>query len=275
MLTLCYSSDAYRLQHATDTVGRCSCIDGTEEHAPEELEHFLKYPSFFAEQRSLIIRNAAIPEIVELIARYDAAAMHDVAVFALQDTSAKNYDKKSLTKLEKLANTTTAFEPLTGIARTDWIKAFCAERDVAIEPAALTTLLQRVPGQTAVLAHELEKLCAYTQGRGPIDRTAVIALVSTQTERDEWELANALTSLDKRRAVVALWRRFQEGAPELLLLGSVVFGIRKLLSSQNRYAKVSDASLRKTHHMLAELDRAAKDGRADTRDGLFQILLAL
>lgn len=307
MLIFFYGSDTYRLRDAIAKFVSASrtknvfSIDCTDVDVAEQLERPLKYATFFDEQKLVIARNGACAEVADVVKRYALAKATDVTLIIVQDTSSKCYDKKALTSLSKIAERCEVFEPLSGAPLTKWIQGFCQERNTSIEPTASMALVQRTDGTTLVLANELEKLCAYTSG-SPISLNAVHALVPTRYDQDEWELSNALASLDKRAAVTALWRRLQNGASEQMLLGSLASGIRNVSmvkDLQDRHqptatiaklsglhpfvvsktvrgaAKADRDALRRAHCGLAHLDRAAKDGRADAVDGLYAILLAL
>lgn len=312
MLILYSGSDAYRLHRATaelvatyrekygSTVNLFS-VDGSDDDAAEQLERPLKYPSFFEEKKIVVAHNAAGAAMAGILNRYKLSGLDDIVLIAIQHTKHESCDKKVLAALAKDADQAETFEPLTGASLTSWIRDFCKEWDTTIETAALTALLQRTNGDMQSLSNELEKLCAYTQGNA-IDLQAVQLLTPGRYEQDEWELSNALAAHDKRAMIAVLWRRLQEGVSEQLLLASLASGVRNLsmvkdmqtrsqptsviavttglhpfvISKTMRGAASADtAKLRRAHIGLANLDRSAKDGRADTVDGLFSILLSL
>jgi DNA polymerase III delta subunit len=300
MLTAYHGSDAYRMRRAV-VVSGAEIIDGSTGNAAEQFERALKYPSFFDEHRSVLIHNAATPDILELLKNYSVATLKDITVIALQDTSTPSaYDKKALVKILALASAHETFEALTGNARTAWIRAQCTELGASIEPAAVTALA-RYTNNSCALANELEKLAAHAQS-GTITESDVQMLVLFPIERDTWELSNALAAFDKRTAITTLWHRLREGMPEQLAIGSLAAGLRSLLmvkdlvdrhappgaiakmtglhpfvvSKTLRGAAAADRTrLKKAHLALATLDRAAKDGRADATDGMFSVLMTL
>lgn len=300
MLTLHYGSDSYRLREATCALAPHAVIDGTDEDAAEQIERELKYPSFFQERRVVIVRNAASAAFSGLLKQFDVSAMTDVDLVAVQDTN-RSYDKKTLALLAKSADIKQEWASLAGTQLAAWARNFCKERGATIEPAALTLLVHRVGTDTSILCQELEKLCAYASGTA-INIGVVQVLTPVRSERDEWELSNALASCDKRAAITALWRRLQEGTADQLLLGTMAAGIRNLLSVNDLVARRQPAGviakttglhpfvvsktlrsaatadrtrLRRAHLALAALDRNSKDGHADMVDGLFSILLSL
>jgi len=311
MLILVYGTDTYRMRRSVrDTVATYRGSGGSDmvfeadcaaDGADEMLLRPLKYPSFFDDTKVIVAENAACAVMKDILADFDLPSMSDIVFIAVQDTSLKSCDKKVLTALQKRADIAEAFPVLTGPQRAAWATEYCRRLGVGIEPAALTALMARTGDDTRRLANELDKLAAYA-GTGVIDRAAVDLLTASREERDVWELANALSAHDKRAAVLALWRKSQEGVAEPLLIGSVAAGIRSLLmikdlrsrshapasiakltglhpyvvSKSLRGADAADAErLTAAHLSLAALDRASKDGRADALDGLFATLVSL
>ncbi len=303
-----YATDAlvatYREKYGS-TVNLFS-IDGSDEDATEQIERPLKYPSFFEEKKLIVLRNAAGSAMADILKHYKLSDLDDIVLIAVQHTKHESCDKKVLAGLAKAADRTEIFEPLTGTPLTAWVHATCAERNTTIETAALTALFQRTNGDSQSLSNELEKLCAYARsanaGGGVVTLQDVQLLTPARYEQDEWELSNALAAHDKRAVIAVLWRRLQDGVSEQMLLASVASGIRNLslvkdmqtrrqpaaalatttglhpfvISKTMRGAAAADsAKLRHAHIGLAQLDRSAKDGRADTVDGLFAVLLTL
>jgi len=311
-MLLCYhGNDSYRIRQAVcdlidsvraqGTALSITHVDCTDDSAADEIERRLKYPAFFEEKTLIAARNAAGPIFADLLERYPLSSMHDVIIVAIQDTSQKSADKKTLNALVKAADTATQFSPLTGGALSDWVHDYCVKRGSSINPATVAVLTGRLSTDTGQLALELDKLCAYARG-AEITVDMVRLLTPARVERDEWELSNALASHDKRAAIVALWRRIHEGTPEPLLIGSLASGLRNLLMIQDLTSRKQPSAgiakltglhpfvvskslrgaatahpqrLREAHISLARLERDAKDGFAHMTDGMFSVLLSL
>jgi DNA polymerase III delta subunit len=306
MLIVYHGSDSYRLRGAVNALiavrktANIFSVDCTDDDAAEQLERPLKYTTFFDEHKLIIAKHGACDAVADVVKRYGVAKAKDVTLAVVQDTNGK-YDKKALANLTKIADRVESLEPLKGAALAAWVREYCGQRNASIEPVALAALLQRTNGELWALANELEKLCAYAHDSA-IDVKAVQALVPPRYDQDEWELSNALAAVDKRAAITALWRRLQEGTSEQMLLGSLAAGIRNVSmvkDMQDRHqpaaavakltglhpfvisktargaAKADSALLRRAHLRLAQLDRAAKNGLADTVDGMFSILMGL
>lgn len=312
-MLLCYhGTDAFRLNEAianlvASTRARegaslaVEAIDCSAENAHEAIERHLKYPSFFGDRKLILATDAAGPVMADILDRFSPRTMDDIVLVAIQNTSVKGFDKKILSLLVRASDTTTELSPLTGKALEMWISEYCSQRQGSITPAASRMLQQRTEQDAGRISLELEKLCAYAQGT-VIDETMVRLLTPARTERDEWELSNAIASYDKRSIVSALWRKLNEGTPEQMLVGSLAAGLRNLIMTNdlvNRHqpsaaiAKLTGlhpfvisktmrgATIANTERLirayctLATLDRASKEGTAHTVDGLFSCVLSL
>jgi len=309
-ITLLHGTDAWRLRSAAarETAAwehahgsGAVRLSGTSPDAVAGLERILKYPSFF-QQRTLVALTD--PLIVEGLADLvdGSPGLADTDLILVQDTPSRRTKghTEALRGIARLADRTEAVDLLEGERLASWIRAFCAERDCAIEPAAVAELTARTGNDSWALSGELEKLCAYAAPSVTV--SAVRTLVAAPSHEDEWELSNAVAAHDKRSALAALFRRVRDGAPEQLLLGTVAAAVRSLLTVRDltdrgrpasaiaaatgmhpyvvsktlRGASAADpARLRRAHAALALLDRQAKEGRADAVDGLFAVLMAL
>ena len=305
MLTLIHGTDSYRIREACDALvaphRELVRIDCTDASAQETLHRNLKYPSFFGEVRCILATNAAHESFEEILDTYELNELSDVVLIAVQDTSGKSFDKKILTKIQKVAQSVSLIAPLEGVALTAWMTTYCADRDAQLSPEVAKFIVQGVGADTRKLALELDKLCAYAQGES-LTTTVVRELIHQQPERDEWELSNAIAAHDKRAVIAALWRKLNEGSAEQMVLGSLAAGLRNLIMIQNLTtrnqssahiakttglhpfviskslagARTADVSrLSRAHIALALLDRGSKDGRMDVVDGLYAVLLAL
>lgn len=100
--------------------------------------------------------------------------------------------------------------------------------EVSIDPAALSLLVERVQGQTGVLAQELSKLVAYTSGKS-ITKADVELFTTEPLESDAFQALDALVS-GKRDQAIALFRREERSSvPVQKTLGLCAWQIRRLL----------------------------------------------
>lgn len=290
MILFFSGSDAYRLRSAATeaavswrnqhTDGVTCTLDASIIEDRESLERILKYPSLIPQHTLVILRNvcadaATAEAIQELFEPSHLSDSPEMMVVACDEHNARRESaatKALTTYLKKHAQSFASFDPLTGTEQARWIANFCAQRGTTILPAAVGPLVHRTVGDSWMLANELEKLCAFSQSQ-PIDRGAIDALVPPRTERDEWQLSNAVMTGNKRAALVALWERLQAGAPVPLLLGGLAYATRTLLT--RKASPYDHATLVRAHQTLANLDRISKSGLADGEDGLFAAILNL
>jgi len=309
MIIFYHGTDIYRLRQAVRALGPAtSTLQANEPDDIIELERTLKYPSFFSEQKRIILRgilaNAEIADTVhDLFAQHDVARLSDIMVIACQEgpSGRESASAKKLTAyLQKNSAQTTEFLPLQGIQLTHWINEFCFQRARTIEPVAASLVSGRASHDSWVLANELEKLCAYSDGI--ITADMVRLLVPAIREQDEFALSNALIAGNKRDAIAALWTRLRQGAAGQLLLGALAYATRTVLAVGDLAARrtpagviaktlglapfvvtktlttISGRDLKKvahTHTALAALDRNTKEGHVDLEDGLFSTLIDL
>lgn len=76
---------------------------------------------------------------------------------------------------------------------------FFEKRGISIEPGAVSELVERVGGDYSTFLNEGQKLVSYSNGE-PITKKVIETLVSQPLEDDMFQLSNALTRGDKKRA---------------------------------------------------------------------------
>lgn len=79
------------------------------------------------------------------------------------------------------------------------VSHFFEKRGITIEPAAVSEIVERVGGDYSTFLNEGQKLVSYSNGE-PITKEIVETLVSQPLEDDMFQLSNALTRGDKKRA---------------------------------------------------------------------------
>lgn len=168
-----------------------------------------------------------------------------------------------------------------------WADGYLKQRGCSIEPGALRLLIGLVGTPLTRLASELEKLAAYADG-GAINSAAVQELVSRAREHTSWELWDAITAHDRKRAF-KLIARLLDNSDALPLLGSLASLYRKLLIGKElmeqgaspgeilraagQYKQTFVAYLRGTSRAdlarglrrIAEVDNAIKNSEATPR----------
>lgn len=281
MIIFYHGQDSYRLRKAVQERAAsmpATIADMSTPEGREAFERALKYPSLLGEPTLLVARNifadaATALFMHELLEEHHVAKASDITMIACQEgrTGRESSATKALgVYLAKNAQETAEFASLTGVALEHWARAFCAERGCSISSEACRLVINRTQGDSWALATELEKACAYT-GEGTIAADTVRLLVPEQHEQDDFALSNAIAARDKRGALSSLFRGLADGTSEFLLLNIMAHAVRTMLARTGS----SYTGLLRAHHALARLDRAAKDGLRDAKDGLFDILIGL
>lgn len=112
-----------------------------------------------------------------------------------------------------------------------WIRDELAARSVTIEPAALALLLDLVSAETILLSNELEKLTLARAGNSvTVDDVAMVLGRSRTT--DIWSLTNAVEDGDRRAALAALRRLFEQGAAAPYIVGMLDWCLGRLFASE-------------------------------------------
>jgi len=106
------------------------------------------------------------------------------------------------------------------------------ELGVDLEPDAAEELAEILNGELASIRTEIDKLAAYTGGRGKIVRADVDLLVVSEQKYSVWELADMLAAREPSRALAFLDRLLRDGEHPAQLLGALAWMYRKLLEAQ-------------------------------------------
>jgi DNA polymerase-3 subunit delta len=158
-----------------------------------------------------------------------------------------------------------------------------------IERGAATALCEIVNFEPARMRVELEKLAAYTFGRGPIVTADVEALVVAARKNTVWQLADMLASRRRGDALEFLHNLLREGEQPAGIVGALAWMYRKLIEARdlpahtggfqaarqlNMRPDAAEAAVRNAHRLpkkqllaglaaLAEVDSRLKSGNPD------------
>jgi DNA polymerase-3 subunit delta len=147
-----------------------------------------------------------------------------VVVFA---ADALDMRRKSATALSKGATVVT-FDALPEAEALRWVEARARGRGCRVDPNALGALVDLVGTDLARLAIEVDKLTTHA-GRGQIGLSAVRARVPRAREGEVWDLTDAVSARDRKRAMRVLHRQLEAGEEPLALLGMLASTFRKML----------------------------------------------
>lgn len=101
------------------------------------------------------------------------------------------------------------------------------DRDAA---AMLAEILNGAPARMKI---ELEKLAAYSQGRGKITSADVEALVVAARKNTVWQLTEMLASRKRVAALAFLDNLLREGEQPVMLVGTLAWMYRKLIEARD------------------------------------------
>jgi DNA polymerase-3 subunit delta len=123
-----------------------------------------------------------------------------------------------------LKKTNAAFSLFAPIARTveygplakdelpAWIDARAGEKGVKLAPRAMASLAQLIGPDLWAIDNELEKLAAYADG-AIVEPETVSEIVTQAQETRIWDLTDAITAGDSRKALTAMRKLLLEGEP--------------------------------------------------------------
>jgi DNA polymerase-3 subunit delta len=107
-----------------------------------------------------------------------------------------------------------------------------ADSGAKLTPGARELLERKVGFDLGRLHSELEKLQTYAGAGASIDEAAVEAAVGWTREEGQWDLANAIQERDLPRALRAVRRTLDQGAPPVKLFFQVASKVRDLALAQ-------------------------------------------
>jgi DNA polymerase-3 subunit delta len=103
----------------------------------------------------------------------------------------------------------------------------------AIDPEAAAFLADILNREPARIRIELEKLAAYSLGRGKIIRADVEALVIAARKNTVWQLADMLATRNRVAALAFLDNLLREGEQPIGIVGALAWMYRKLIEARD------------------------------------------
>lgn len=164
-------------------------------------------------------------------------AAEAVVVFAADELDMR---RKSATALSK-ACTVVSFAELSPAEASRWAEARIREVGCTIERNALGALVDLTGPSLTRLAAEIEKLALHAGG-GQIGLSAIEALVTRAREHEVWDLTDAITARDRKRAMRVLARQLEAGEEPLALLGMIASTYRKMLLAKELMLRQAPAA---------------------------------
>ena len=119
-------------------------------------------------------------------------------------------------------------------ALTLWARNKMQEKGLQPDFDALDVLCEAVGGELAAMEQEIEKLYLYTLDRADkkITKQDVLACIGFSKEENPFELSNAITACDRRRAIMLVDKLVDDGEEPVGILSKMTFRILKIARVQ-------------------------------------------
>lgn len=209
-------------------------IEGSKLNVGEVLQAVSTLP-FLAKRRMVIIRDllSTIKKDEIPIWKNGLSRIPESTIVILWDTI--ECEKVQKNKLFEVLQTVVdlhsyPFPSLVGSKLTQWIVERVKAKNVLIEDAAIRSLIERVSTDAWQMAHEVDKLIAFSNGK-TITESMVDQLVNSSFEGKIFELVDALSKKDVRTTVRLLQEERFAGSDDYYLLSMFARQIRLLLSA--------------------------------------------
>lgn len=122
-----------------------------------------------------------------------------------------------------------------------WARNKMQEKGLQPDFDALDVLCEAVGGELAAMEQEIEKLYLYTLDRADkkITKQDVLACIGFSKEENPFELSNAITACDRRRAIMLVDKLVDDGEEPVGILSKMTFPILKMA----RVKRLAEAGL--------------------------------
>lgn len=337
MIVFLYGRDSYRLKQNLDKIiaeyrkkntGMSFSVLDFSSDAPKQLEKLtdlIKTVSFFEEKRLIVLKNAFLAgeKIAGLMVDWKLDLDKQRILVLAENSEEKELskkDKKLLNLLSARPNIVKSFEPLVGKRLENWLKEEIESLGGKIDPMALKKLASCATSPAARnenpdpaviwrLKQEIDKLVNYKLATGggsaknnPISTADVELLVGPNASLNIFEIVDAITDKNQRKATRTLYNHLETGADPYYIFSMIVYQFRNLLRVKTLiknalpYAGIVKKTglhpyvvkktldqcknfdleeLKRLFDQLARLDIDAKSGRTDMAEGLYQFVYSL
>jgi DNA polymerase-3 subunit delta len=147
------------------------------------------------------------------------------------------YDKKSVIAAVEAHGAVTRFFPLLDREIVSWIEGWARTRGLSLQRDAAQYLWQTIGNDLQKIGNELEKTAIFIQERKAVTLEDVKTVVGDFREYSAFDLAAALGSKNREKALLILSRLIQEGEQPVGLLASIAWNFRRLLRAKSMEAE--------------------------------------
>lgn len=167
----------------------------------------------------------------ELLQAY-AEKPSDTTILVLTVAADKLDERKKIVKSLKQADAVVPFAPLSPAELHSWIVKKASGWGVRIDDDAVQALLERVGGNCAALAAEIEKMSLYAGKGNAITRSVVEELAVRTTEQNVFLLVEEIAKLRPERAMTILHDLLKEKEEPIKLLILIARQFRMMLGAK-------------------------------------------
>ncbi len=244
MIYFYYGKNAYlvreeerRIRDKYEGTHALSCADADEKDVSVDyITSLLGAQDLFSPQRLVVARDF----FTSFDAREQAALLsflgelnHDQDVIVFSEASIPRKNGKLFKWLLENATSQEVVVP-AGIALERWIQDYAKKQGGVIDSKAVYELSVRYGDQIALMAREVEKLCAF-KGVNPATIDDVKLLTRSRAGGDIFKLLELVTSGRTGQALVALRQQVRAGDDPHYIFSMFVYQLRTLLSVASLY----------------------------------------
>ncbi|WP_274365784.1 DNA polymerase III subunit delta [Paenibacillus thermotolerans] len=168
---------------------------------------------------------------MELLQKY-LESPSDTAIVVFTVHAEKLDERKKIVKALKQADAVISFAPMSPSELAAWVGKKATGRGVRIDDDAVQALLERVGGNAAALAAEIEKMSLFVGSGNVITRSTVDELTVRTTEQNVFLLVEEIAKLRPERAMTILHDLLKEKEEPIKLLALIVRQFRMMLGSK-------------------------------------------
>ncbi len=170
-----------------------------------------------------------------LIAYINRPAESSVVIFEASEPDRR----KTLTKALLDKCTVVEFQLLKDGEAKAWARKRLRELKIAVDEPVLSDIISLVGTDLQTLNSELEKLAAAAFDTGRITWEMVEALLARSRELSNFELGDHLIARNRKRAMETVHRLLKDGAPPVMLIGTIASNYHRLALAKDILARGS------------------------------------
>jgi DNA polymerase-3 subunit delta len=201
-----------------------------------ELVNLCQTLPFMSEKRLVIVKDIDVFKAGDLeeIVRYLKDPSPSTCLVLLSNQG--KYEKKAVVSAVETHGAVTRFYPLLDREIIGWIEEWVRARGLSIQRDAAQFLFQTLGNDLHKIGNELEKVQIFIKEKRTIAFEEVRTVVGDFREYTSFDLADALGSKDRDKALVILSRLLQEGEAPVGLLASIAWNFRRLMMAKSMEA---------------------------------------